>query len=189
MHPHHQGCGGHDLPGHVGRQARPRGAYSLRELPLGQPRPGDEDPDLGCPRPPVLNRRPACMCGQPLPPVVRWCRTGVLAETRRCCGTSVRWSLHDVGTRSSCPDGSDTSETSKGLFRMSWRTPDSISPSSPRMIFPGVTRFVSHPSLASIASRTRVETAAQYGSISSQIICCLSAVAAAARRIMRRLCS
>jgi len=40
------------------------------------------------------------------------------------------------------------------LFRMSWRTPDSISPSSPRIIFPGVTRLVTHPSVASIASRT-----------------------------------
>ena len=36
----------------------------------------------------------------------------------------------------------------------SWRTPASISPSSRRMIFPGVTRFVTHPCAASIASTT-----------------------------------
>src|ERR1700761_7825111 len=37
---------------------------------------------------------------------------------------------------------------------MSWRTPDSMSLSSPRMILPGVTRLVTQPWVASTASRT-----------------------------------
>ena len=39
--------------------------------------------------------------------------------------------------------------------------PDSISPSSPRMIFPGVTRFVTHPSVAFDGVENRIETDAQ----------------------------
>jgi hypothetical protein len=31
-HPYHQGCRRHDLPGHVGRQARPRGTYPIAAL-------------------------------------------------------------------------------------------------------------------------------------------------------------
>jgi len=34
-HSYDQGCRGYDLPGHVGRQARPRGSYSLCEILLG----------------------------------------------------------------------------------------------------------------------------------------------------------
>lgn len=54
-----------------------------------------------------------------------------------------------------CPDGSPTSAISKALLRMSWRTPDLISPSSPRMTLPGVTRLVTHPSVALARQQNR----------------------------------
>ena len=45
-HPYHQGCRRHDLPGHVGRQARPRGTYPVCEVLLRQAGSSDEFPHL-----------------------------------------------------------------------------------------------------------------------------------------------
>ena len=59
-----------------------------------------------------------------------------------------------VGTRTFAPDGSRTSTTPRGRVRISWRTPASMPPSSPRMILLGITLFVIHPSVLSTASRT-----------------------------------
>jgi hypothetical protein len=59
-----------------------------------------------------------------------------------------------VGTLIRRPKGRSTSTTSKVRQRMSWRAPESM---RPMVIFPGGSRLVTQPSVASIASSNKVE--------------------------------
>ena len=60
-----------------------------------------------------------------------------------------------VGTVTSAPERSRTRWTSSGRVRIIWRTPASIPPSSPRMIFPGTALLSTKSPSRSSASSTR----------------------------------
>lgn len=62
-----------------------------------------------------------------------------------------------VISAATAPDGSAIRTVSNGVRRINCRIPVSIPPSSPRMIFPGVTRLITQPSLGLDHLEDRVE--------------------------------